>query len=443
MTITSVEPLPLQRLRQFLESRLAHERVRTLVVALSGGLDSRVLLHAAVRIAPAFGVGVRAIHVHHGLSPHADAWTERVAAFCAEENVSLTICRVRVAQGASLENAARRARLDAFSTSLEQDDALLLAQHRDDQAETVLFRLMRGTGLTGLGGMRADTRQAVTGGRTVPRWRPFLDLSRDELAAFAATEALQWVEDESNADTSLDRNFLRHEILPQLARRWPAAGKTLSDTALRLQEADSLLQELAGELIASCRASGGRLDSGPLAAMTPAQQRLVLRFWLREQGFLTPDAAVLERIRLDMMTARADAMPCVAWPGGEVRRYRSHLYVRRSASAPPANWSAVWEEGGEMWLPDGRRLVLEGKGAPRFPWQVRFRRGGERLRAAPDSHSRELKTWLQEQGIPPWERSELPLVFVGDELVAVGDLPWLHRRTWRLRLLSAAPPGIK
>lgn len=430
--------LPEAALRQFLARHLPESGVHTLVVALSGGLDSRVLLHALARVAPDFPLAVRALHVHHGLSPNADAWAVRVQEFCAAEGVACALQRVQVAPGASRENAAREARQGAFRAALAPGEALLLAQHRDDQAETVLFRLLRGAGLAGLGGMRADGRQARADGGEAPRWRPFLGLTRAALAAYATARGLAWVDDESNADTALDRNFLRHDILPRLRARWPAVTRTLADTALRLQEAEDLLRELAEELAEAAVDAGGRLRVDAVRALPPPRQRLLLRHWLQGRGFRAPDAAVLERVRVDALTPRVDATPRVAWADGEVRRYRDHLYAMAPLPALPAGWSCRWEGVTPLALPDGRRLALEGEGAPPFPWQVRFREGGERLRALPGAPSRELRTWLQEQGVPPWERERLPLVFAGDTLIAVGGLDWPAPRPWRLRLLAPA-----
>lgn len=431
----SVPDLPERRLRDFLDARLAGAPVRGLVVALSGGLDSRVLLHALARVARERGLPLRALHVHHGLSPNADAWAEAAAAFCAADGVPFTMCRVQVRREASLENAARAARRGAFAGDLRAGEALLLAQHQDDQAETLLFRLVRGAGLTGLGAMRAEGRVALAAGGDVPCWRPFLTLSRAQLDAFARARGLQWIEDESNADTGLDRNYLRHEVLPRLVRRWPAAARTLADTALRLQEADDLLRELAAEMARTAIDGRGRLEVSALLALPAPRQRLLLRHWLQARGLPLPDAAVLEAIRRDVAPARDDAEPRVTWPGAEVRRFRGWLHALLPLALPPEGWQAEWDGRSPLLLPDGRQLLLEGEGGG--SWRVAYRAGGERLRPAPGRPSRELRTWLQEQGVPPWERERLPLVWAGDELIGVGDLEWPSPRPWRFRLLPA------
>lgn len=423
--------MPEHALRLFLREHLSLAPARRgLVVGLSGGLDSRVLLHALARLAPEFSLPLRAVHVHHGLSPHADAWAVRVAEFCAQDGVPLTVCRVQVTQAASLEGAARQARQAAFAAGLRTDEALLLAQHLDDQAETLLFRLLRGAGLTGLGAMRPATFLMLPEGGRAPVWRPFLGLSRSALAAYAVAQDLSWVEDESNADCRHDRNFLRHEILPRLASRWPAVQRTLADTALRLQEAEGLLQALAADMGAGCIDAQQRLMLPALAALSPPRQRLVLRHWLHQQGFPLPAAAVLEKILTEVVPARADAMPRQAWAGCEVRRYREHLYALAPLLPLPSSWECDWNGTAPLALPDGQWLWAEGEGAAPG-WRVRYRQGGERLRRLPGGPSRELRTWLQEQGVPPWQRDRLPLLFRGEELVAVAgvepaaaDLPW-------------------
>lgn len=434
---------PLRILRDFLERQHQAAGVRGLLLGVSGGLDSRVLLAVAAAVAPGLGLSLRAVHVHHGLSPHADAWADHVAAWCAHAGVPLAVHRVRVARDtASLENAARAARHAAFAAELCAGDALLLAQHRDDQAETLLFRLLRGAGLDGLGAMRARSLFTARCGLRLPLWRPFLGLARADLEAFARGQGLDWIDDESNADLSLDRNYLRHEVLPRLSARWPASARTLADTAARLQEAGDLLDELAAELAATAMDARGRLSVDALRALSPARQRLLLRHWLCASGGQPPSAAVLERLRADMTAARADAMPCVAWPGTEVRRYRDRLYRLMPSPPLPAGWSAEWDGVLPLALPDGRRLRAEGEGRPARTWRVRYREGGERLRPRPGQPSRELRTWLQEQEVPPWERERLPLVLDGDDVIGVGELP--VKGAWRFRLETVAGdvPGI-
>jgi tRNA(Ile)-lysidine synthase len=415
--------VPQQTLRNFLQVHLPQAPgVKRLAVGLSGGLDSTVLLHVLHSIAREFALPLRAVHVHHGLSPNADAWAAAVEKQCATLQVPLEVRRVQVADGPSREAEARNARYAAFAASLVADEALLLAQHRDDQAETLLFRLLRGAGVTGLGAMRHNSWLRIAPQLAVPQWRPFLTLPRTALLAYAEAQQLQWIEDESNLDLHHDRNFLRHDVLPRLQARWPAVSATLAATARRLQEADLLLQEFAADLAVGSIDTDNHLSVAALKQMSLPRQKLLLRYWLQQQGFLPPDEAVLNRISAEVVPAPEDAMPLVAWPGAELRRYRDHLYVMKPLPVIPEGWECRWSGKEPLQLPDGRHLLLDGYAGVEQQWVIRYRRGGERFRPAPGRPSRELRTLLQESGIPPWQRDRLPLVFAGDELIAIAGL---------------------
>lgn len=392
-------------------------QVRRLVVGFSGGLDSTVLLFLLKQLQAAHGRELLAVHVHHGLSPNADAWAEHVEAVCAAWQIPFCLQRVQVQRTASLEAAARAARRTALSGVLQEGDALLLAQHREDQAETVLLRLMRGSGVTGLGAMHAESVISLPGHAAWPLWRPLLDVSRASLERYATTQELAWVEDESNRDSRFSRNFLRNEILPVLQTHWPAMACTLSATAQRMQEADQLLQELAAELASSCMDDEHRLLIPAVQTLSPARQRLVLRYWLQHRGFRLPDEAVLAQMVVIIMSVREDAEPLVKWQGCEVRRYRQHLYAMTPLPVMPSGWCAEWGMTTPLLLPDGRRLHAEGPQLSGTPMMVRFRQGGERLQGHGLSH--DLKKLLQSAAVPPWERRRLPLVFAGSELLAV------------------------
>ncbi|MDP2228529.1 MAG: tRNA lysidine(34) synthetase TilS [Moraxellaceae bacterium] len=391
--------------------------MRRLVVGFSGGLDSTVLLHAVVQLAPVLGVEIAAVHVHHGLSPQADAWAVHVMQVCDHLSVPLMALRVRVTPThGSLEEAARAARREAFVGVLQAGDALLLAQHQDDQAETVLFRLMRGAGVRGLAAMQAASELPAASG-TVPLWRPLLGLPRSRLLAYAIEHQLEWIEDESNADVRHARNFLRHEALPLLEKRWPSLSATLAQTAKRMQEAEGLLEEMAAEMALVAIDAQQRLDINVLQSFSMPRQRLLLRYWLQQQDFLLPDEALLQKIMDEVVAARTDATPLLAWTGCELRRYREHLYVMSPLLALPEGWQCRWDGCRPLLLPDGRYLYAS---LPLPPDSVvRFRQGGERLRRAGHEHSASLKRLLQERGIPPWCRDRLPLVFVDEVLYAV------------------------
>jgi tRNA(Ile)-lysidine synthase len=393
-------------------------------VALSGGLDSTVLLHALV----ALGVApLRAAHVDHGLQPQSGAWAQQCERLCAGLGVPLAVHRVTVDArgGEGPEGAARRVRYAVLAAGLAPGEVLATAHHRDDQAETVLLNLVRGGGVAGLGGVPAAA--ALGPGRLL---RPLLELPRAALAEYARGAALAWVEDPSNADRGLDRNFVRHEVLPLLAQRWPAASVTLARSGRLCAEAAGLLDELAAQ---DARRVGrrGRVRVAALAELAPARQRNLLRHLCRLALGSVPSEARLREGLAQLLAAGPDRNPALEWTGGSIRRHRGELHV-----LPPLPGGAG-PAGGKLAATAGASLDLGGLGRLRLvrargaglatarlgeSLEVRWRRGGERLRPAGDAHTRELKKLLQDRGIVPWMRPHVPLVYAGDALAAVGTL---------------------
>ena len=266
---------------------------RRLWIAYSGGLDSHVLLHAAAGLRERLQLDLCAVHIHHGLLPDADAWTAHCARVCAELGVSLSVRRLalRPGAGASLEAVAREARYAAFRALLQPGERLATAQHRDDQAETLLLALLRGAGVHGLAAMPA--RAPLGAGVLL---RPFLALPRTALADYAEAHGFAWVEDPSNADLAHDRNRLRHAVIPLLRERWPALDRTLARSAAYCAEAAELLDASADELLAGLAADlPNALSIRRLRTLDDARRRLVLRRWLRRQGLPLPDS---DRLRL-------------------------------------------------------------------------------------------------------------------------------------------------
>lgn len=411
--------MPEQAVQRFLDRMMDQSpQVRRLVIGVSGGLDSTVLLHLLHTLTSRHGRELLAVHVHHGLSPHADHWMAHVTSVCEKWQIPLQVHKVAVERVASVEAAARAARYQAFAASVVEGDALLLAQHEDDQAETLLFRLMRGAGVVGLGAMHEAGMFASPDNPAVPLWRPLLAVARQSLLHYAQEHGLAWVDDESNHDARYARNFLRNDILPALRQHWPAVTQVLAATAGRMQEADALLQEMAAGMAADCIDGRYRLLVPPVLALSAPRQRLLLRFWLQQQSFLLPDEAMLERIRGEVMMAREDAAPLVRWDGCEIRRYRQHLYAMPPLPEVLADWQADWMLAEPLLLPDGRVLSVSlPAGVGLADCHVRFRKGGETLRGHGMTH--DLKKLLQASGILPWERERLPLVFSGGELMAV------------------------
>lgn len=419
-----------QRLSRFLvERRAAGDWPQRLVVGFSAGLDSSVLLDVLAALPVGQCPPLHAIHVHHGLQAGADAWAEQARRFADARQIPLEIVRVRVADGASLEAQARAARRQAWRERLQAGDALILAHHRDDQVETVLFRLARGTGIDGLAAMRPVSRPADL---PAPVWRPLLATSRAELVAYAQARKLTWVDDPSNTDPHYRRNWLRHQLLPGFRAAMPSLDPAVARLADQAAEASALLAELAEVDRQRLVGLDHSLDLTGLAALSSARQRLLLRHWLDGLGLPRPDSRVLAQALTDLLTARPDADPVVRWPGAELRRYRHWLYALPPQAALPADWSAVWASSAAIDLPTGARLLVipvlgEGLSQARVQGralQWRARQGGERLRPVGQTHHRPLKLLYQEAGVPPWQREAWPLLWCGDELVAVPGL-WL------------------
>lgn len=406
----------------------------TLYVAFSGGMDSHVLLHALawLRDEGRWQGKLHAIHVHHGLSEHADTWAKHCRVTCKAMHIPLEVIRVNVEQaGQGLENAARVARLAAFEAQLEPGDWLLTAHHLDDQMETVLYRMMRGTGLRGLAGIR---QHRPLGKGTM--LRPMLDFSRAELKEFAEREGLAWIEDESNLDENLDRNFLRRKVIPLLASRWPGYRKNWQRLARLAEEAEMLQQELGRDDLTEVLDGIHRLSIAALLEFSPLRRGNILRSWflaLEDQHHIpSPDYYVIERILTELIPAAEDAEPLVSWHKGgldvEVRRFASRIYLVLPGSSfdQKATWS--WNPENPLDLPGSLgRLTLVESGESGFVLppgsrlDVGFRQGGESARPA-GRKTRTLKKLLQDYSVPPWLRDSVPLVSLDGDLVAVGDL---------------------
>ena len=393
-------------------------------VALSGGLDSTVLLHALAGRRADLPGELRAVHVNHGLHPKADDWQWRCEALCASLGVPIECRAVRVepASGESLEAVARERRYAAFRGLLAPGDLLLLAQHQDDQLETFLLQALRGAGVRGLAAM---PEQAQAHGLHLVR--PLLGATRTELEAWARAQGLSWVEDPSNTDTGFDRNYLRHEVLPRLKARWPGAGETVSRSARLCAEADGLLREMAAEDAARYTV----VETLPLRALrelSVPRARNLMRHWLQSRRLPLPPAQKLDEI-LRQAEARADRNPCVDWEGAEVRRYRQRLYALAPVTAAPEGFSLKPGVSHDLGAGLGvlRLVPMAGEGLRASlcgpaGLAVDFRRGGESCRPQGRGHARPLKKWLQELHVVPWLRDRLPLLHAGGELLAVAGL---------------------
>src|SRR5882762_6018063 len=400
-----------------------------LVLGLSGGLDSVALLSILLELAPALKFSLRAVHVNHGISPNAARWAEFCGGLCARLEVPLQLETVDISphRGLGLEGAARRSRHEAFARM--DADFVLLAQHSDDQAETLLLRLLRGAGLRGLAAMSPLRSISGTRARLL---RPLLAVSRAEIETHARLRGLEWVEDESNADTIRRRNFLRRDVFPLLERQFPGARATVARAAAHLAEARELLDEMARADFERCAGAEGVNVAG-LRSLGEARAKNLLRYWCETKNIEPLSAARTGELLRQLSETRPDARIGLAVPGWTFLRYRERLYLRHASETIGRNLCEVWE--GANALPmfslggvlkfkpeEGRGLSLAKLRAGRVT--VRLRQGGERLRLDARRPRRTLKNLFQERGVPPWRRDRLPLVYCGDELVSapgIGD----------------------
>lgn len=417
---TSVHPQLIQHLLNRLPA------VSRLVVGFSGGLDSTVLLHLVrewQRQHPA--TGILALQVNHQLQSAAQQWQQHCEALCQQWHIPFVAEPVAVdRQQASLEQAARHARYDAFRRHVRADDLLLLAHHRDDQVETLFQRLLRGSGALGLGGMGDVSRQE---GLLIGR--PLLQQDRSVLESYARQHQLAWVDDPTNQDQQLERNFLRHDVLPRLRTRWPRLNQTVARAARLSREAADLLAELA-ELDGAGQCNpGAPLPLHLLTGLSAPRARNLLRHWLRLQGASLPSEAQLDRIMQDMPGAADDAQPELRWGSFTLRRYRQALYCLPQLAAAETAERALLPEpldgvpwaGGKLIVAAGQGVAFSRTALAGEPLSLRPRQGGIRLKP----HGRpgnSLKHWLQASQVPPWWRDRWPLLYCGDRLAGLPGL---------------------
>ena len=412
-----------------LDDLLPSQATGELCVALSGGLDSTVLLSALAEVLPQRpGWTLRAVHIDHQLHPSSVQWQQACARFAHQLGIQYEYCTVDVARDSveGIEAAARTARYDALRRGLRPGESLLTAHHADDQLETVLLALLRGSGVKGLAAMPFC---APFGSG----WhlRPLLKFVHVDLQRWAQERNLLWVDDPSNAALNFSRNYLRAEVVPQLRARWPSASITATRSAAHAGEAITLLDELA-QIDHDAASIEDCLDVAKLRALSGPRRRNLLRYWVRKRELPLPSTAKLRSLDHDALMAQWDRSLCVHWAGAEVRRHRDLLYANAPLSKPvfapvPLQWH--WEHE-PLALGNGmgalRAQRTRGRGLSLEHLQptltVRGRYDGERLHAAGRPHQRSLKHLLQESAVLPWWRSRLPLICVAQDLAAVADL---------------------
>lgn len=366
-------------------------------VGFSGGLDSSVLLdlcHRAAQQDPSLSFQV--IHVHHGLSPEADAWAKHCAVVCERYGFQFHLVTIQLSSEAkeSLEERARAARYRALATFMQPNDLLLTAHHQRDQAETVLLQLLRGSGIKGLAAMPAlkPFHQGWQG-------RPLLAVPHKVLLEYATENQLSWIEDESNQQSCFTRNFIRQHILPVMQSRWPTVDAVLARSASHCAEAEALLQEAALEKLTQVSGSiAGTLSVQKLQAYSSAWQRLLLRSWIVRQGYRLPDTDKMQSIQQSVLGAAQDRQPQVSWQGVSLKRHQDNLHLVSENTPLP--------EAGKGLKLDQSEVV------------IRCRIPGETVEIANRGRIA-LKNLFQEWRVPAWERNTLPLMFYHNKLIQV------------------------
>ena len=395
-----------------------------MTVALSGGVDSVVLLHLLYELQKTHHFTLNATHVNHGLSKNADKWVKFCEKLCRDLSIPLDVQYVKLPQKKSLgiEGEARRLRYEKLLQS--KSDLIVLAHHADDQAETFLLQLIRGAGVKGLSSMAHfdDTRKL---------WRPLLNTSRIDIEKYAKQQKLKWIEDESNLNTDFDRNFIRSKVLPILKNRFSHIIKVISRSSSHLAEAQNLLDELAQLDLKNYLKSikyNLKLQVKTLNKLSLTRAKNVLRYWLEMNDQLMPSKDLLDELLRQVLHAKKDAALKIELSKDyEIRRYKDEIYIVQKNQNTQKNYEIIWQGESEILLPNGSKLKfkkVKGRGISFTKIKdknlvISNRKGGESFKPDSKRPTKKLKQLLQESDLPPWERENLPLIFVGDQLASV------------------------
>lgn len=415
---------------------LTRHPLRKVALAYSGGADSSLLLHLlAEHLAAHPGRACVALHIHHGLSSNADAWLGHCANRCASLGMAFDHARIalRVGPGDSVEAVARTERYAALAELCARHGATLLltAHHAGDQAETLLFNLLRGSGVAGLAGMAAERPLRSRSDPDLLLARPLLDWTPDALRDHATRLGLGWIEDESNQELRYTRNAIRQRLLPVVRALAPTALTSIAQSATLAGEAQALLEEVGQADVAACRGASDALRLGPLRALSPPRRANALRTWLREQGLRAPSRATLAAM-LDQIARRQPANGLrFAHDGRVLHAWRDVLSCTSPEEIVPEPVDFRWRGEAALDFPAWHGRLIFRSGAPdgipaRWltgqPLQLRGRTGGERLQLALNRPSRSLKNLYQEHAVPAWLRPRLPLLYAGDQLLLAAGL---------------------
>ena len=425
--MTALEQQLLTNVRLLL-NQIAGE-IRSIWVGYSGGVDSHALLYALSRNRSQLsGIDIRAVHIDHQLSPLSSQWSEHCRQVCEQLQIPYRsiVVDAKAASGQSPEAKAREVRYEAFHSLIKPRHCLLTAHHQDDQAETLFLQLMRGSGPRGLAAMPRVSRFAQ--GFLA---RPLLDVSREQILQYARQQGLQWIDDISNDNPVFDRNFLRLQVIPLIKTRWPSMAKTVSRAAQLCADTIGILDEIAEEdLQRVINGNAERLSISRLHSLSKERQHNVVRAWLDRLNLPCPSHKTLQHIWQQVIEAVPHAMPQLQWPGGEVRRYRDHLFAMPPMKDFNHNRYIEWDLKQPVVIPGAATVRAEptvDKGLSARLLQhgavsIRFRQGGERCKLPKRAGEHSVKNLFQELGIVPWMRERIPLIYCDEQLAAVGDL---------------------
>ncbi len=402
----------------------SHRKIKSMTVALSGGMDSVVLLHLLHAMQKKHGFILEACHVHHGLSKNADKWVKFCEKLCKKLSISLEVHYIKLPQKKSLgiEGEARHLRYEKLLQA--KSDLVVLAHHEDDQAETFLLQLIRGAGVKGLSCMaHFDAEKKL--------WRPLLNSARIEIESYAKQQKIKWVEDESNQNNDFDRNFIRLKVLPILKNRFNHIIKVISRSSAHLAEMQILLDDLAKKDLKNCFKSTiyiHKLKVETLNKLSQPRAKNALRFWLEKNDQLMPSKDLLDELLRQVLYAKKDAtLKIELSQSHEIRRYKNEIYVLKKNIKIHKSYEIFWQGEKEILLPNGTKLhfkKVKGRGIDlkilnNQKLKIMNRVGGENFKPDSKRPSRKLKQLLQESNIPPWERENFPLIFSNDDLVCV------------------------
>lgn len=398
-----------------------------LAIALSGGVDSVVLLHVLSKLSAEIPFSLTAVHVNHGISRNAPLWSQFCSDLCHSYGIPIDIANLNLKKepGVSLEALARDERYRIFSRT--QANYVVLAHHLDDQAETLLLQLLRGAGIKGLSGMPWIRRQPDVAAPQL--LRPFLEITRDQIEAYARQHRLNWIYDESNDSVTYNRNFLRHEILPVLKKRYPGYGKTLLRTSRHLSEASQLLDELAEIDSANCLAAG-KLAIDKIRLLSFSRAKNLLRYTLSQQNLPLPSAVKLEDILKQLLSSSRDSQIHIRFGDTTIRCFKGlvHICPEEVTQQAPRPSQFIWQGqlpltlthlGGTVYLTETESQGIDPQKIFNQSIALRTRQGGEHFKPACNRPTRSLKNLLQEASIPPWQRRTMPLLFCNDQLIWV------------------------